>query len=78
MLGSNSFSESWGSYFIYHRHSKLSLIPSAGYYFLNWPTADILSALNQSKELFITACCFEDEREIFGLDDCMIYDMLIV
>ena len=80
MLGSNSFSESWGSYFIYHRHGKLSLIPSAGYCFLNWPTTDILSALNQSKELFITECCFEDEREIFGLDDnyanCMIPKVL--
>jgi len=80
MLGANSFSENWGSYFIYHRHGKLSLIPSAGYCFLNWPTIDILSALNQSKELFVAECCFEDEREIFGLDDnythCMIPKVL--
>ena len=66
LLGSNTFASDWTSYFFYDRCGKMSLTTS-GYCFQNWPTSDILSAFNQTKELFVTECCFVEELPLFGL-----------
>ena len=69
LLGHNQFAEDWGSYFFYFRCGRMSLTPSAGYCFLNWPTSDIVTAFNQAKEIFVTEHCFEEEAVLFGLDE---------
>jgi hypothetical protein len=66
LLGYNQFAEDWGSYFFYFRCGRMLLTPSDGYYFINWPTSDIVTAFNQAKKIVVTEHCFEEEAVLFG------------